>query len=271
MSYHCHTLWRTLCAIRSDEERPPGNALRSSSLAAQTANKQRTRGPSGKILGAALLPLALLVACAGGTDESLSEEPDKTTQTRYLGDVLRPAADTDSTDTPRGVSLIGQTPATGQQQEQQAMTVMVLDALHFHPGQRVPPPAELEVHNPATDTVLPPEPERFFFAFDTSELSVRDQSLLSAHARFLKARPDYRLHISGHTDATGPDGYNRRLSYRRAQTVAVFLQGKGVDPKQLRVSGHSSDCPLAEAGSAHQQRRVELSYQHRPPTLMSRQ
>ncbi|TVP61644.1 MAG: OmpA family protein [Halomonadaceae bacterium] len=259
MSYQRHTLRATLSAILCRGERP------------QTMT---TPWRQGRYLAATVLPLALLSACAGGGEEaSKSQEP----QTMYLSDVLKPVADSEpGSSDPHSTSTAQQpttqqAPTAAQQQEHDDMTVMVLEALHGNLGQVVPPPAELTARAATPVELIPPQPKRFHFAFDASELSVQDQSKLAAHARFLKARPDMQLQITGHTDASGPDGYNRRLSYRRAQAVARFLQGKGVDPQQLQVAGLSSDNPLAESGEPHQQRRVELDYQPATARLMSRQ
>ena len=49
-------------------------------------------------------------------------------------------------------------------------------------------------------------------------------------AAMLKAKPDWKLAIEGHTDSKGNDAYNQKLSERRAQTVADTLVKEGIDP-----------------------------------------
>ncbi|MDX1587657.1 MAG: OmpA family protein [Oleiphilaceae bacterium] len=267
------------------------------------------KGPGVAALCGLMLPLALLSACAGSSEENRhSAQTQGPEKPHYLAAVLEPVRDSNAepaeqaeqreqdrhrnrettpdrdrhtsreknTATGAETTAVSPPSTNGPTREQDLMTVMVLEPqsgqfarfglktpLTGEPEQSATGPA------PEADPVVlvPPEPRQLRFAFDTSELSARDQSLLSAHARFLKARPDYRLTISGHTDASGPAGYNRRLSYRRAQSVALFLQGKGVDPAQLEVTGLGSDRP--RAGEPHQQRRVELDYQG--PQMLSRQ
>lgn len=229
-----------------------------------------------------LSSLVLLGGCAGnGEENSRSAQAATPEETHYLTDVLEPVTGNaspgdhhqdSSPDNQRqhdAVPVEKTASVNRESKEEEAMTVMVLDALNGHPPVVVPPPREMQQAKPQQAVMVPPEPMRLHFAFDTSELSARDQTRLSAHARFLKANPDYRLQISGHTDASGPQGYNRRLSYRRAQSVALLLKGKGVDPVQLQVTGRGSDQPLAGTDSPHELRRVELDYQ--PPQLLSRQ
>ena len=50
----------------------------------------------------------------------------------------------------------------------------------------------------------------------------------------------------GHTDSTGPDAHNQRLSERRAQTVASYLEGKGIASGRLLVKGMGESEPIAD-------------------------
>ncbi len=65
--------------------------------------------------------------------------------------------------------------------------------------------------------------------------------------------------VVGHTDSVGSDSYNQRLSVRRANTVAKYLQTKGL--KHVRAEGKGEREPVAsndsEQGRA-QNRRVEI-------------
>lgn len=240
-------------------------------MSQQWSPKRLIKG--SRIVG--LSSLVLLGGCAGnGEENSRSAQAATPEKTHYLSEVLEPGdshqdSNTDSHREQNTAPAEETASVKKKAKEEEAMTVMVLDALNGHSAIVVPPPREMQEAETKQTVVVPPEPMRLHFAFDTSELSARDQTRLSAHARFLKANPDYRLQISGHTDASGPQGYNRRLSYRRAQSVALFLKGKGVDPVQLQVTGRGSDKPLAGTDSPHHQRRVELDYQ--PPQLVSRQ
>ena len=69
------------------------------------------------------------------------------------------------------------------------------------------------------------------------------------------------IHITGYTDSTGSFEYNVKLSERRAQSVAAYLQAQQVHPARLVTYGKGPENPVAsnytEAGRARN-RRVEL-------------
>lgn len=78
---------------------------------------------------------------------------------------------------------------------------------------------------------------------------------------FLKRNPELRISLEGHTDSTGEENFNRKLSLDRAQAVADFLMANGIDAERLLVQGFGSDNPLSsnedETGRARN-RRVEM-------------
>lgn len=69
------------------------------------------------------------------------------------------------------------------------------------------------------------------------------------------------IEVSGHTDSTGDDRYNRDLSQRRANSVAYILSQNGVMPQRMYVVGYGEQHPVASnatsAGKARN-RRVEI-------------
>lgn len=81
-------------------------------------------------------------------------------------------------------------------------------------------------------------------------------------AAYLNADPARRIGLVGHSDWTGPDEMNRRLSRQRAEAVAEILSGAlGVDPAQIRSYGAGFLAPRqsndTDAGRAAN-RRVEV-------------
>jgi outer membrane protein OmpA-like peptidoglycan-associated protein len=67
--------------------------------------------------------------------------------------------------------------------------------------------------------------------------------------------------VEGHTDSTGKENYNQWLSEKRAETVADFLAGRGLDPTRIQIIGYGEMRPVAtnETPEGRQQnRRVEL-------------
>ncbi len=69
------------------------------------------------------------------------------------------------------------------------------------------------------------------------------------------------LVVVGHTDDTGSNDYNQKLSERRAHSVAEYFDAKNVNPLRLAVSGKGETQPVSsnrtEAGR-ELNRRVEI-------------
>ena len=101
------------------------------------------------------------------------------------------------------------------------------------------------------------------FALNSAELTPQSKQILDENRQVarLKEEPDMKVEVAGHTDSTGSDAYNQKLSERRAQAVVDYLISKGVDPNRLKAVGYGESKPIAsnetEAGRA-KNRRVEL-------------
>ncbi|MCY3845356.1 MAG: OmpA family protein [Acidobacteria bacterium] len=102
---------------------------------------------------------------------------------------------------------------------------------------------------------------RIEFAFDSAELTVRAMRNLDGVASALNdpTLTTAQLTLEGHTDATGPEDYNLRLSERRAEAVVTYLAGRGVARARLRAVGFGADRLLpAYPPTDDRQRRVEI-------------
>jgi outer membrane protein OmpA-like peptidoglycan-associated protein len=103
---------------------------------------------------------------------------------------------------------------------------------------------------------------KILFDVDKSELKSASQDQLVTVAGILNKYPDTNIIVMGHTDNTGSDEYNQRLSERRARAVEGFLETKGVASGRITSKGYGETMPVAdnatEAGRA-ENRRVELS------------
>ncbi|MDB3935160.1 OmpA family protein [Granulosicoccus sp.] len=101
-------------------------------------------------------------------------------------------------------------------------------------------------------------------AFQPGSVSFTTDSdvALSQLLAVLKAYPDGIVRIEGHTDNTGPDTVNLRVSRDRAAAVASFLIARGVRADRLLVKGYGATQPIADnttdAGRATN-RRIEVS------------
>ncbi len=100
-----------------------------------------------------------------------------------------------------------------------------------------------------------------FFDFDKAELKPESIAELERVVTFLKAHPEIRIRIEGHTDDIGDEQYNLQLSQRRADAVRRYLIEHGVDPRRIEAIGYGESRPLvpntSEAARA-KNRRVEM-------------
>jgi outer membrane protein OmpA-like peptidoglycan-associated protein len=100
-----------------------------------------------------------------------------------------------------------------------------------------------------------------FFATDRARVRHEFRPTLDAIAAILVAHPEIgRCAIEGHTDATGPEEWNKKLSLDRAKSVETYLVGKGVDPSRIVAIGQGEALPWAsnktEAGRAANRRVI---------------
>ena len=99
--------------------------------------------------------------------------------------------------------------------------------------------------------------------FDSDKDVIKDESkpTLDKIVAMLKAKPDWKITIEGHTDSTSTPQHNQGLSERRAASVKNYLVTAGIDGSRLTTVGYgqtkpvaSNDTPIGRA----QNRRVEL-------------
>ena len=99
--------------------------------------------------------------------------------------------------------------------------------------------------------------------FDVDKATLRSGSEQNVRriAAILNQYPEHQIAVEGHTDATGGDAYNQRLSEDRAASVRASLVAGGVDPGRITSRGYGKTQPVATNESAEgrqQNRRVEV-------------
>ena len=80
-----------------------------------------------------------------------------------------------------------------------------------------------------------------YFEFDSSEVRVQDQDLVSRHAMQLGNNLGTRVRLEGHADERGSREYNIGLGERRAQAVRQMLMIQGVSPEQISTVSFGED------------------------------
>lgn len=99
------------------------------------------------------------------------------------------------------------------------------------------------------------------FDLDSAVIRPESEPVLREVAELLAARPGLRLTIEGHTDASGTDVHNLRLSEHRAEAVRSWLVANGIAASRLATAGFGESRPVADNGTElgrAQNRRVEL-------------
>jgi OmpA-OmpF porin, OOP family len=101
--------------------------------------------------------------------------------------------------------------------------------------------------------------------FDTGGSSLKPGADLSLDrlASYLKAHPQTKILIEGHTDSRGSDEYNDALSQRRADAVEKALIVRDVSPDAIRAVGRGKSFPVATndtPAGRQQNRRVEIVF-----------
>lgn len=100
------------------------------------------------------------------------------------------------------------------------------------------------------------------FATNSSTLSSEAKASLSKFAQSISGdMTDTNITIYGHTDNTGSASVNERISLQRAQSVASYLESRGIKASRIHSEGKSFNDPVADNDTAEgraKNRRVEV-------------
>jgi outer membrane protein OmpA-like peptidoglycan-associated protein len=100
-------------------------------------------------------------------------------------------------------------------------------------------------------------------AFETDSATIKPgfQSTMDKLADVVVRYGKTTLVVVGHTDNVGTAGYNQRLSERRANSVAQYLESHRVNAMRLAIAGKGESEPTASNGTEsgrQANRRVEI-------------
>jgi outer membrane protein OmpA-like peptidoglycan-associated protein len=99
---------------------------------------------------------------------------------------------------------------------------------------------------------------RIGFQAGSADLTPQSTAELRKFAVALKASPDVKFEIAGHTDTSGTADGNLALSEKRAESVKSFLVAQGVDGSHLDAKGYGSEgLAYPDAPRDPRNRRVE--------------
>jgi OOP family OmpA-OmpF porin len=97
--------------------------------------------------------------------------------------------------------------------------------------------------------------------FDVDKAVIKDPRVLDEAVAIMKANPKITGEVHGHTDSTGPEAHNQRLSEARANAVRDYFIKQGISANRVRAKGFGETMPVASNDTAEgraMNRRVEL-------------
>lgn len=116
----------------------------------------------------------------------------------------------------------------------------------------------------AVDQAPAPADSRLvYFDYDSFVIKPEFQAVVAAHARFLRAQPNRKVAIEGHTDERGGREYNLALGQKRAEAVRDALAILGVTAAQMEAVSFGKEKPVvigAEEAAFAKNRRAEIRY-----------
>lgn len=110
-------------------------------------------------------------------------------------------------------------------------------------------------------------PSDVIFRVGSADIASESYSALTKLAQLVQPQ-NYNVGITGHTDISGSQELNNRLSYERARSVAAYLTGVGVPYQKLYVRGVGSKEPKADNATPEgrsMNRRVEIVLSENTP------
>ena len=100
-----------------------------------------------------------------------------------------------------------------------------------------------------------------YFPFDSAHLTTSDFSPLDAVAKCFTSGPlaGRKMHLVGHADPRGLMDYNLTLGQSRADSVAIYLVARGLNPLQATTTSRGAmDATGTDEASWARDRRVDV-------------
>lgn len=100
------------------------------------------------------------------------------------------------------------------------------------------------------------------FDFDKANIKPEFATQLNDLAASLQSSGYSSITVEGHTDSIGSESYNQVLSERRANAVAKYLEGRGIEGSKIKAFGVGEANPVAPndtPANRYLNRRVEIT------------
>jgi len=209
-------------------------------------------------IGHNLTDVAVRTGVIGVWDKRISEQIQNSIGKRLLSGPLTPSGDTADSDRQTINSLNKESTPQVAAVEESDGTPVSNTPTDFSTEREV-----LEV----VQTSPKKQPDFvIYFSDNTNELSEGSIKKLNAIAQVIINRPVAEVNVNGFSDSTGSSSFNKMVSESRANTVKIYLIGKGIRPKNITAKGFGSDNPVASneyEGGRRLNRRVEIEIIYR--------
>lgn len=118
----------------------------------------------------------------------------------------------------------------------------------------------------ALDAVIDTEPvilENIFFESGSADLLEKSFFEIDKVTLFMKAHPELKVKIIGHTDNVGTQDSNLKLSSDRADSVKRALEKNGISSQRILTEGKGEESPIADNSTPEgrsKNRRTEIIF-----------
>lgn len=123
--------------------------------------------------------------------------------------------------------------------------------------------ATVDLEKANQDAFMKSTARTVYFDYDSFAIRAEFQSVIEAHAKFLKSNTARKVTLEGHTDERGGREYNLALGQKRAEAVRKALVLQGVADSQLEAVSFGKEKPAVLGNSEaalEKNRRTEISY-----------
>ena len=123
--------------------------------------------------------------------------------------------------------------------------------------------ATVDLEKAKLDALMKSTTRTVYFDYDSFVIRPEFQSVIEAHAKFLKSDKARKVTLEGHTDERGGREYNLALGQKRAEAVRKALVLQGVADSQLEAVSFGKEKPAVLGNSEaamEKNRRTEISY-----------
>jgi len=123
--------------------------------------------------------------------------------------------------------------------------------------------ASVDLSKNNTDSLMQSSSRVIYFDYDSFAIRQEFQTVIEAHAKFIKSDKNRKVVVEGHTDERGGREYNLALGQKRAEAVRRALSLLGVSDAQVESVSFGKEKPAVLGSSdaaLEKNRRAEISY-----------